>query len=191
MTAIVAENTNYKNMNNLYKTFSFLFCFFIINNFAFAQTANDWENPEIFQRNQVLPHTNLMPFNSLKEAVSLDKKSSPNFFSLNGVWKFNLADNLETAPADFFQGSFNRTKWDDIKVPSNWEMEGFGYPKFRNIGQPYSSIPPFVPKEYNPIGSYYRTFILTGNWKEKQHFLHFEGVQSASYVWINGQNGWL
>ena len=66
-------------------------------------------------------------------------------------------------------------------------MEGFGYPKFRNIGQPYRSTPPFVPKEYNPIGSYYRTFNLPENRKEKQYFLHFEGVQSASYVWINGQ----
>ena len=108
---MLSENTNYKKtMINLYKTISLLFCFLIICNSAFAQTKNDWENPEIFQINQVSPHTNLMPFNSLKEALSLDKKSSPNFFSLNGVWKFNLSDNLENAPADFYQDSFNRTK---------------------------------------------------------------------------------
>ena len=160
-------------MNNLSKTFSFLFYFFIINNLAFAQTANDWENPEIFQINQVSPHTNLMPFNTLQEAISFDKKSSPNFLSLNGVWKFNLSENLKNAPADFYQDSFNRTKWDDIKVPSNWEMEGFGYPKFRNIGQPYSSTPPFVPKEYNPIGSYYRTFNLDRKLERKTTFSAF------------------
>ena len=174
-------------MNNLSKTIIFLICFFIIINNAFAQTENSWENPRIFQINQVLPHTNLMPFDTLQEAMSIDKKSSPNFFSLNGLWKFNLSNNLENAPSDFYKKSFNREQWDDIKVPSNWEMEGFGYPKFRNIGQPYSSTPPFVPKEYNPIGSYYRTFSLPTKWREKQHFLHFEGVQSASYVWINGQ----
>ncbi len=173
-------------MNNLNRAISFLFIYLFIVNFTFAQSENDWENPEIFQRNQVLAHTNLMPFNTLKEALSIEKKSSPNFFSLNGVWKFHFSENLEKAPKDFYQNNFNHKQWDQIKVPSNWEMEGFGHAKFRNIGQPYSSAPPFVPKEYNPVGSYYRTFTLTKNWKEKQHFLHFEGVQSASYVWING-----
>ena len=112
-------------MIKLYRTANFLFYFFILSNFAFAQSSNDWENPEIFQRNQVLPHTNLMPFNTLKEAISLDKKLSPNFLSLNGVWKFNFSENLDNAPTDFYKNSFNRKKWDDIKVPSNWEMEGF------------------------------------------------------------------
>ena len=173
-------------MINLYRTISLLFCIHIISNLAVAQSQNEWENPEIFQRNQVLPHTNLMPFNTLKEALSTDKKSSSNFMGLNGVWKFHFSENLEKAPSGFYKNSFNRKKWDDIKVPSNWEMEGFGYAMFRNIGQPYSSTPPLVPKEFNPIGSYYRTFTLPKNWKEKQHFLHFEGVQSASYVWVNG-----
>ena len=173
-------------MINLYRTVGLLFCLYLISDPAFAQSQNEWENPEIFQRNQVLPHTNLMPFNTLKEAISTDKKSSPNFMSLNGVWKFHFSENLEKAPSDFYKNSFNHKKWDDIKVPSNWEMEGFGYAKFRNIGQPYPSIPPFVPEDFNPIGSYYRTFTLAENWTEKQHFLHFEGVQSASYVWING-----
>ena len=171
----------------LYRTLSFLICFYLISNMAFAQSQNDWENPEIFQRNQVRPHTNLMPFNTLKEALSLDKKSSPNFTSLNGDWKFNFSENLENAPEGFYKDIFNRKKWDTIQVPSNWEMEGYGYAKFRNIGQPYSSTAPFVPKEFNPIGSYYRVFTLAKNWKEKQHFLRFEGVQSASYVWINGK----
>ena len=171
----------------IYRTLSFLICFYLISNAAFSQSQNDWENPEIFQRNQVSPHTNLMPFNTLKEALSLDKKASPNFTSLNGVWKFHFSENLENAPEDFYKNNFNRQKWDAIQVPSNWEMEGYGYAKFRNIGQPYSSTAPFVPKEFNPIGSYYRVFNLAENWKEKQHFLHFEGVQSASYVWINGK----
>lgn len=174
-------------MNKFYPAVILLIGVFVMGNFTFAQTKNEWENPEIFQRGQVLPHTNLMPFNTVEQALRLDKKSSPNFLSLNGIWKFNYAENLEKAPKDFYKKNFNRRKWDEIKVPSNWEMEGFGHPKFRNIGQPYASTPPFVPKDYNPVGSYYRTFTLPKNWKEKQHFLHFEGVQSASYVWINGQ----
>jgi len=164
----------------------YLVCFCFISNFAFGQSQNDWENPAVFQVNQVLPHTNLMPFNSVKEAITLDKKASPNFLSLNGTWEFNFSENLEKAPKNFYQDNYNRKNWNTIKVPSNWEMQGFGAAKFRNIGQPYNSKPPLVPKEYNPIGSYYRTFKVDKNWKHKKHFLHFEGVQSASYVWING-----
>lgn len=174
-------------MIKLYRALFFFCCFFILINLASAQSYNDWENPEIFQRNQTLPHANLMPFNTVKEALNLSKKSSPNFLSLNGIWEFNFSENLDKAPKDFYKKNFNRKKWDQIKVPSNWEMEGFGYAKFRNIGQPYSATPPFVPKDFNPIGSYYRTFTLPKNWKEKQHFLHFEGVQSAFYLWVNGE----
>ena len=174
------------NIIKVHRTAFFIFCLSLVSDFGFAQSQNDWENPEVFQVNQVLPHANLMPFNSVKEAVSLAKKSSPNFMSLNGLWEFNFSENLDKAPEDFYKSNFDRKKWNKIKVPSNWEMEGFGYPMFRNIGQPYNLKPPFVPKDFNPVGSYYRTFKLPNNWKDKQHFLHFEGVQSASYVWING-----
>ena len=173
-------------MINLYRGFILFFCFNVVTNCCFAQSDNDWENPEIFQINQVLPHTNLMPFNTVKEALNLDKKESPNFLNLNGIWYFNFSENLKEAPKDFYKDNFSHKTWDKIKVPSNWEMEGFGYAMFRNIGQPYNSKPPLVPKEFNPIGSYYRTFNLPKGRKNKQHFLHFEGVQSASYVWVNG-----
>lgn len=173
-------------MIKIYKTSILFCCFNLLSTFVSAQAQNDWENPEVFQINQVVPHTNLMPFNTVKQALNMGKKQSPNFLSLNGIWKFNFSENLEKAPEDFYKDSFNHRKWDKIEVPSNWEMQGFGHAMFRNIGQPYNLKPPFVPKEYNPIGSYYKTFSLPKNWKEKQHFLHFEGVQSASYVWING-----
>ncbi len=174
-------------MINSNRIVGLLSCFFLSSNLGLAQLQNDWENPKVFQRNQVLPHTNLMPFNTLREALDLNKKASPNFLSLNGIWNFNFSENLDKAPKDFFKDGFDFKDWDKINVPSNWEMEGFGYAMFRNIGQPYNSAPPFVPREFNPIGSYSRSFTLPGNWREKQHFLHFEGVQSASYVWINGQ----
>ncbi|MEP2278184.1 glycoside hydrolase family 2 TIM barrel-domain containing protein [Maribacter sp.] len=174
-------------MNQSYKKTVFLFKICILFSLVVAQAQNEWENPKIFQRNQVLPHTNLMPFNTVEEALSKGKKESINLLSLNGTWKFQFSDNLDRAPKGFYEDNFNRKKWDEIKVPSNWEMQGFGSAMFRNIGQPYNSKPPMVPKEYNPIGSYYKTFTLSKNWKEKKHFLHFEGVQSASYVWINGK----
>lgn len=107
--------------------------------------------------------------------------------SLNGNWKFFLADTPEGIPANFFQPSFKDSKWSSIHVPSNWEMEGYGDPIFRNVAAPFRANPPYVPREYNPTGAYRRTFTLPATWKDQQVFLRLEKTQSASFVWINGQ----
>ena len=77
--------------------------------------------------------------------------------------------------------------WDDIEVPSNWQMKGYGHPMFRNVTMEFPEKPPHVPDYYNPVGSYFRTFVISKNWDGRRIFLHFEGVKSASYVWINGK----
>jgi beta-galactosidase len=154
---------------------------------GYSQEQPDWENPEVFERNQTLPHATLMPFESLEQALENKRQSSPYHFTLNGTWKFHLAENLEESPEDFFKKGYDTRNWHDIRVPSNWQMEGFGHPMFRNIGQPFPDNPPGVPKSYNPVGSYVRNFTLPKHWKDRQVLLHFEGVHSASYVWINGQ----
>ncbi len=153
----------------------------------FAQLHPDYENPEVFERNQVLPHTTLMPFENLEQALGGDRKSSPFHHSLNGTWQFHWAENPEVAPVEFYKSGYSRADWDEIVVPANWQMEGFGYPLFRNIGLPHPVKPPEVPVKFNPVGSYYRTFDLPEDWKGRQVFLHFEGVHSASYVWVNGK----
>jgi len=152
-----------------------------------AQLHPDYENPEVFERNQVKPHTTLMPFENLDQALAGDRLSSPYHQSLNGTWKFHWAQNPQVAPEDFYRSGYQRADWSEIKVPSNWQMEGFGYPLFRNIGLPHPIRPPEVPKGFNPVGSYYRTFELPAAWEDREVFLHFEGVHSASYVWINGK----
>lgn len=154
---------------------------------GYSQGQPDWENPEIFERNQTLPHATLMPFETIKQALENNRKSSPYHYTLNGIWKFHLAENPEEAPGEFFRKGYDTGDWHDIRVPSNWQMEGFGYPLFRNIGQPFPENPPGVPKNFNPVGSYVRTFTLPKPWKGRQILLHFEGVHSASYVWVNGQ----
>ena len=158
-----------------------LWCF----NFGFSNAQTDWEDPSVFEKGQEPPHTTLMPFNRQAEAIKMDRKSSPNHFTLNGSWQFHWAENPEKVPDNFYQASFDRQTWDQIKVPSNWQMEGFGYPIFRNIGQAFNTKPPGVPKDFNPVGSYYRTFQVPRTWRNKEIFLHFEGVHSAFYVWIN------
>ncbi len=170
----------------LKKSFLVLTCLIILP-FGYVLGQPDWENPEIFERNQTLPHTTLMPFETIEQALENNRKTSPYHFTLNGTWKFHLSETPEEAPGDFHLKGFNAKDWDDIRVPSNWQMEGFGHPLFRNVGHPFPDNPPGVPKEFNPVGSYIRSFTLPKHWKGRQILLHFEGVHSASYVWINGQ----
>jgi len=159
----------------------------ILSSQLIAQHHPDYENPEVFERNQVPPHATLMPFEKLEQALEGDRKSSPYHHSLSGTWQFHWAENPDEAPAGFYKSEYQRADWQKIKVPANWQMEGFGFPLFRNVGLPHPFDPPEVPKGFNPVGSYYRTFKLPADWKGRQVFLHFEGVHSASYVWINGK----
>jgi beta-galactosidase len=152
-----------------------------------AQEVPDWENPAVFERGQRAPHATLMPFDNGAAALEGDRKASPWCLLLSGRWKFHWAPVPEEAPATFFQPGFDGASWDDIEVPSSWQMQGFGHPMFRNIEHPFPSTPPTVPDDYNPVGSYLRRFELPSNWAGRRVFLHFEGVKSASYVWINGQ----
>lgn len=107
--------------------------------------------------------------------------------SLNGEWRFFWSDVPEGIPDNFYGVNFNDRKWDMIKVPSNWEMEGYGDKLFRNVHAPFKANPPFVPREYNPTGAYRRTFEIPASWKGDQVFLRMEKVASASFVWINRQ----
>ncbi len=152
-----------------------------------AQLHPDYENPEVFERNQEPPHATLMPYSTIEKALEGERKSSSFHMTLNGTWLFNWSENPDVAPHSFFESGYNRGGWKTIPVPSNWQMEGEGYPLFRNIGLSHPMDPPEVPKQFNPTASYYRTFELPADWKDRQVFLHFEGVHSASYVWINGK----
>jgi beta-galactosidase len=145
------------------------------------------ENTGIFELNQVEGHTVSVPAKSIIEALAFQKLNAANVLSLNGTWKFNFANTPEETPKDFFLHNFNDKAWSNISVPSNWEMQGFGDPLFRNISQPFPANPPFVPREYNPTGAYRRTFELPSIWKGQKVFLRMEKTASASFVWINGQ----
>lgn len=151
---------------------------------SFAQ--NDWENPAIYQRNQTRPHAPVTPFANLTEANN-SQNTSGYYLSLNGAWKFNWASTLAEAPKDFYSDETKVEGWDNIDVPSHWEMKGYGHPMFRNVAMGFPELPPLVPSYYNPTGSYFRTFEIPASWDGRQVFLHFEGVKSASQVWVNGR----
>ncbi|NJO69640.1 MAG: hypothetical protein HC830_10455 [Bacteroidetes bacterium] len=145
------------------------------------------ENPAITDLNQEPGHTPLMPYITVNEALENNRTNSASFVSLNGPWKFHWAENPEMSPKNFHLEKFNDAAWKNIPVPSNWEMEGYGDPVFRNIAHPFKSNPPFIPRDYNPVGSYRKAFQLPAQWKGKQVFLRLEAVTSAFFLWINGK----
>jgi beta-galactosidase len=145
------------------------------------------ENTGMFELNQEEGHVPLVPYSTSDEAVKNIKYSSSSFLSLNGTWKFHFANTPDGTPEGFFNESFKDGDWDTIHVPSNWEMQGFGDPLFRNVQTPFPPDPPHVPKEYNPTGSYRKDFNLPGSWKDKEVFLRMEKTASASFIWINGK----
>ena len=155
---------------------------------SFLKNIYDYlENPGVFELNQEDGHTPLVPFLTTNEALVNDFKKSANYLSLNGIWKFYYSDTPEGIPLEFFRDGFSDRKWDTIRVPSNWEMKGYGDPLFRNVTTPFRPDPPKVPREYNPTGSYRRTFNIPGNWNNREIFLRMEKTASASFVWINGK----
>ncbi len=148
---------------------------------------DDWQNPAVFEKGQNLPHAFHIPYSSRERAVQNLPRKCENYQLLNGMWKFKWVETPSQVPQDFWQPDFDVTEWDEITVPSNWQMEGYGHPKFRNVALSFESGPPKIPAYYNPAGCYKRTFNLPDNWKDKEVMLRFEGVKSASYVWVNGK----
>ena len=154
-----------------------------------AQQINDWENPEVIGINKEKAHATI--------TLPSEKQGNPRIISLNGIWKFKWSPNPELRPVDFFKTDFSEADWDKIMVPGNWEMQGFGAPIYTNIKYPFKADPPKVTstpeknftgyKARNPVGSYLTTFQVPEDWSNRLVFINFDGVQSAMYLWINGQ----
>ncbi|NHJ31685.1 MAG: DUF4981 domain-containing protein [Asgard group archaeon] len=153
---------------------------------------NDWENCAFIGQNKSPPHNTLMPFPSVEFALNNEKEDSPFYQSLNGQWQFNWVEKPADRPIDFYKPDFDTKKWDNIIVPSNWQLKGYGIPIYSNMKYPYSlSLKkkeiPKIDHNYNPVGSYKREFTISEEWAAREIFLHFAGVKSAFYVWINGK----
>ncbi len=145
------------------------------------------ENPDVIELNQEPGHVPIVVFDNVQQALNNKKAESAKYLSLNGTWRFHYAENPAGAPVEFFKPGFDDKKWGSIKVPGNWEMQGFGDPMFRNVAQPFKSNPPQIPHDYNPVGSYRTDFTVPADWKGKQVFLTMDGSSSATFVWLNGK----
>ncbi len=152
-----------------------------------AQEVPDWENPSVIGINKEPPHATLFPFESSALARRGNREDSRYFRLLNGRWRFHWARRPDERPVAFFQQDFDDTEWDLIDVPSNWEIQGYGVPIYVNAAYPFWENPPFVPHDYNPVGSYRTTFQLPPNWDGREIFIDFGAVKSAMYLWVNGQ----
>jgi len=149
----------------------------------------DWENSNIISIGKEPTHSTLIPFKSLDKALG-KWEDSLYYKSLNGNWKFNWVKSPSERPKKFYKEDFNANNWEEIDVPSNWQMRGYGIPIYTNKKYPYSINTKDIPKidhNYNPVGSYRRKFNISSNWKEREIFIHFAGVKSAFYIWINGK----
>lgn len=167
-----------------------------------TRSNNDWENQSIFAINKEDGHATFIPFANLEEMKADPayrcpwvRTRSSRYMLLNGNWKFNWVKQPEERPKDFYRTNFDVSHWAEIPVPSNWEMHGYGTPIYTNITYPFRNNPPFiqgqrgytVEKEPNAVGSYRHEFTLPDDWKDKEVFIHFDGVYSAMYLWINGK----
>lgn len=141
-------------------------------------------DPKVYERNKEPPHTHTIPYPS---NIKISKPTeSPFYMSLNGDWRFKWSPGPAEAPKGFQHDAFDVSQWGFIKVPSNWQLQGHGIPRYFDMGYPFPVDPPRVPREDNPVGSYRYSFTVPKNWGKREVFLVFEGVDSAFYVWVNG-----
>jgi len=159
---------------------------------AFIQ-AQDWKDITVLQRNKEDGKAIILPQKNTDLALDAEAGSDMQI-SLNGEWSFHFSPKTDERPKDFYQVDFDVSSWDKIKVPGNWEVQGYGIPMYMNHPFDFSPrkrpTPPVVdaiPTKDNPVGSYRRTFVLPENFAGKDVFLHFGAVKSAMYVWINGE----
>ncbi|HVJ09031.1 MAG TPA: glycoside hydrolase family 2 TIM barrel-domain containing protein [Acidisarcina sp.] len=155
------------------------------------------ENEQLLGINKQPYHATLMPYPDRAEAVKANRMASTWARSLNGLWKFHWVPRPEERPADFYKTSFDVSTWKTIPVPSNMEVEGYGTPFYRNNGYTFQKDWPRVMseppknftayKERNPVGSYRRDFEVPAAWNGQRIFLTFSGVDSAFFLWVNGE----
>lgn len=162
-----------------------------------AFVPKEIEDPERLGINKEPDHATLMPYGSLKEALTANRRASSYAIDLNGMWKFNWVDWPQKRPVNFYKTDYNVSGWKDIKVPSCWQVEGYGTPYYSNYTYIFQkdfprvmSTPPVnytAYQERNPVGSYRRNFNVPENWDGRRIFINFDGVDAGFFLWVNGK----
>jgi beta-galactosidase len=148
--------------------------------------ADGYQIPQLTEINRDRTRATAYSFTSEKDALTGDRSKTSRLLSLNGLWDFSFASKPADAPKDFYK---SRVKgWKQLAVPANWEMNGYDLPIYKSAKYPFRPVdPPFVPQDYNGVGSYQRSFTVPAGWEKQNVTLHFGGVSSAFKVWVNGK----
>lgn len=174
--------------------FTVLLLFFIYER-GKAQLPTELQTPEVVSINRMPMRSSAFAYENINLASKREKEKSAFFQTLNGAWKFNWVQDPRQRPQEFYKIDYDDSKWDNFRVPANWETNGYGLPIY--VNQPYEFAgrkltgkdmnPPFdIPADNNPVGSYRKKFSLPENWKGRQVFIHLGAVKSAFFIWING-----
>ena len=170
-----------------------------------SKKAPDWENEQVIGINKLPARSILIPFQGLSSSLNVfnngDLVLSKWFSSLDGYWQFKWSPNPQERPKKFYQLDYSVKNWKSIRVPGNWQLQGYGVPIYVNTRYSFKvdkkTTPPRVTdtpddkswpayKHRNPVGCYRRTFSLPNDWNDRKTIIHFDGVSSAFYLWING-----
>lgn len=159
----------------------------------FASGTDDkkpyWQDIQTVSVNREEPRTDFMTFGDRNAALNSTFEESSNYRSLNGTWKFYFVDGYKQLPANITDPSVDPSSWPDIKVPGNWEVQGFGTPIYTNHGyefKPRNPQPPLLPEE-TPVGVYRRDIDIPAEWMDRDIYLNIAGAKSGVYVYINGK----
>jgi len=176
-------------------TFQGMLLLFFIGGVNAQSLPTELQTPDIVAVNRMPMRSSAFAYENGLLASKRLKEKSAYYLSLNGIWKFNWVQDPRMRPEGFFQNNYDDTKWDNFKVPANWETNGYGLPIYVNQLYEFagknltgkSLNPPFdIPVDNNPVGSYRKHFKLPENWKGRQIFIHLGAVKSAFFIWING-----
>ena len=151
----------------------------------FMKHEQDYQDQKIIHRNRLLTHSYFMTYKNEVEALTYEGKMAKGFQLLNGNWKFLYATSPEEFTEEFYKVDYDISNWDELTVPSHWELNGYGNPHYTNVQYPFPVEPPYIPSE-NPTGHYRRDFYLTPSQIVDKTYLRFEGVDSSFHIWING-----
>ncbi len=165
----------------------FLVAFICVNGYPQLNRDIYHSDHTVFGINKLEPRASYFAFETDSLALINNMDSSARFVSLNGKWKFSWTSSPKKSIQNFYDTGLDDSKWDTIKVPSNWEIEGWGYPIYLDERYPFTTIWPDAPVEYNPTGLYRYSFQIPDDWYDTDIILHFAGVKSAMYVYINGK----
>lgn len=149
-----------------------------------SASAQQWQDQSVNGIGRLPARATSYSFSSVNDALTCDRNLS-RMKSLDGTWKFFFSEDVKDAPEGFQERGFDVSGWDDIEVPGCWEMQGYSYPIYTNTVYPFKNNPPFIERN-NPTGCYVRTFEVPAGWGNDRVVLHFGGVYSAYYVWVNG-----